>query len=75
MKMELTDDVEVVEVDEFQFGRVGDKAGVEDRLQDLLPGGKSREVTVAFQPGGQPRRGEGSRGSRMRSTRRLTMSL
>jgi hypothetical protein len=43
----------VVEVNEVQFGRVGDEASVEDRLQDLLPRGKGREVAVAFQEGSQ----------------------
>jgi hypothetical protein len=45
--------VEVVQVDEFEFYRAGDEAGVEDRLEYPLPHGKSREVTISLQNGSQ----------------------
>jgi len=45
--------VEVVQVDELQVHRAGDEAGVEERLQGLLPDGQGGEVAVLLQDGGQ----------------------
>jgi hypothetical protein len=45
----VTGGVEIIQVDELQVDGAGDKAGVEERLKDLLPRRKGGEVTVSLQ--------------------------
>jgi hypothetical protein len=45
----VTGGVEIIQVDELQVDGASDKAGVEERLEDVFPWGKGGEVTVSLQ--------------------------